>query len=703
MRHNHRIKLNIDRGKFKESLGIKDGIDGKTPVAGVDFPIPKDGITPDIKGLAEEASKIVRSALEPLIPKSDTPEGVRNKLEMLKDDDRLDKSHIKGIDDLEKKILKFPTGIISGNQGIQLFVDGGKQGNTKYLELRAGSNISLATDITLGRPRVTITGATPPTSFITAISDTASVDLVVTGTTLTAIVLPAGVDHSLLSNLSFATAGHTGFEPTVTKGNLTAGSTKITIGGTGTGALIGAGASVDVAEANINHNALANLTVGNVHTQYVNAISDTASLDLTLTGQSISGAVLPAGVDHNSLANLTVGDVHTHYALLAGRAGGQTLIGGTGVADILSLQGTTGNGTLTSAAIRALVGNNGATTAYTVLNNGNMGINEVAPDARLEIRQTSTSTVGLIVRGASNTPSANHIEARRFSDTHAFWRIGWATGTGVGNFFLNGHGAFGGTAIAANAIVTIGANITDPTDVNGSFGVNTFRTMVLTATNVRDVAGGRFYLSTSNTSFNNTGNLEGGTFGFQHSGTGTMTNGSGGKFLAYNTTTGTITNAVAGRFTIQNLVAGGTITNAYGVLIETGFNNGTITNQFGLYQEDSLSRNYFAGKLGIGATNANSTLQVSGSVTFAYRAITALRTLDITDYTVDCTANTFTVTLPTAVGITGRIYVIKNSGAGVITIDTTSSQTIDGALTQSLAVQYQSYTVQSTGSAWIIK
>ena len=44
-------------------------------------------------------------------------------------------------------------------------------------------------------------------------------------------------------------------------------------------------------------------------------VSDTSSIDLTLTGQQISGVVLPAGVDHNSLANLTTGDPHTQYAL----------------------------------------------------------------------------------------------------------------------------------------------------------------------------------------------------------------------------------------------------------------------------------------------------------------------------------------------------------------------------------------------------
>ncbi len=53
----------------------------------------------------------------------------------------------------------------------------------------------------------------------------------------------SGILHSTLSGLDYATAGHSGFEPTVTKGNLTGGA-GITIGGTGTGAVIGAGASV---------------------------------------------------------------------------------------------------------------------------------------------------------------------------------------------------------------------------------------------------------------------------------------------------------------------------------------------------------------------------------------------------------------------------------------------------------------------------
>jgi hypothetical protein len=93
---------------------------------------------------------------------------------------------------------------------------------------------------------------------------------------------------------------------------------------------------------------------------------------------------------------------------------------------------------------------------------------------------------------------------------------------------------------------------------------------------------------------------------------------------------------------------------------------------------------------------------IGGSVAYAYVAKTANYTATSNDYTIDCTSGTFTVTLPTAVGCSGRIYIIKNTGAGTITVGTTSSQTIDGSATQTLSTQYSSYSVQSNGSNWII-
>lgn len=85
-----------------------------------------------------------------------------------------------------------------------------------------------------------------------------------------------------------------------------------------------------------------------------------------------------------------------------------------------------------------------------------------------------------------------------------------------------------------------------------------------------------------------------------------------------------------------------------------------------------------------------------------YVAKTGAYTLTSDDLTVDCTSGTFTVTLPTAVGISGRIYHIVNSGTGTITVATTSSQTISGSSTNILNTQNSHIAVMSTGANWII-
>ncbi len=79
----------------------------------------------------------------------------------------------------------------------------------------------------------------------------------------------------------------------------------------------------------------------------------------------------------------------------------------------------------------------------------------------------------------------------------------------------------------------------------------------------------------------------------------------------------------------------------------------------------------------------------------------AAYTLSTSDYMVNCTANTFTVTLPTAVGMIGKLYEVKNTGTGLITVTTTSGQTIDGSTTQELN-QYDAILVQSNGANWVV-
>ena len=87
-------------------------------------------------------------------------------------------------------------------------------------------------------------------------------------------------------------------------------------------------------------------------------------------------------------------------------------------------------------------------------------------------------------------------------------------------------------------------------------------------------------------------------------------------------------------------------------------------------------------------------------VSSSYVAKTGTYTAGATDFCIDCTANTFTVTLPTAVGIAGKQYCVKNSGAGVITVDGNGSETIDGAANFVLSTRYESIWVISDGANW---
>jgi hypothetical protein len=125
------------------------------------------------------------------------------------------------------------------------------------------------------------------------------------------------------------------------------------------------------------------------------------------------------------------------------------------------------------------------------------------------------------------------------------------------------------------------------------------------------------------------------------------------------------------------------------------------------YGFEGYKTKYSSTKVQVYADNNLNTEQVKNnfihkcSITFPYVSKTANYTFTDFDYLVDCTANSFNVVLPTAVGKEGRVYVIKNSGVGIVTLDANGTETIDGALTLTLATKV-CYTVASDGSNWII-
>jgi hypothetical protein len=110
------------------------------------------------------------------------------------------------------------------------------------------------------------------------------------------------------------------------------------------------------------------------------------------------------------------------------------------------------------------------------------------------------------------------------------------------------------------------------------------------------------------------------------------------------------------------------------------------------------------GDVGINATAPNSTLQVAGSLAMSVTTKTVNATVAAIDFTTLCnnTTGPITITLPSAVGIGGRMYIIKKtSPAGNnVTIVCNGTQTIDGAATYLLTNQYSSLMVQSDGVNW---
>jgi hypothetical protein len=85
---------------------------------------------------------------------------------------------------------------------------------------------------------------------------------------------------------------------------------------------------------------------------------------------------------------------------------------------------------------------------------------------------------------------------------------------------------------------------------------------------------------------------------------------------------------------------------------------------------------------------------------------TSAHTIVLTDAVVlaDATSGAFAVTLPTAVDNTGRQFTIKriNGGSNNVTLAAAGGQTIDGASTYVLDVQYKFATVISNGSNWFL-
>ncbi len=70
------------------------------------------------------------------------------------------------------------------------------------------------------------------------------------------------------------------------------------------------------------------------------------------------------------------------------------------------------------------------------------------------------------------------------------------------------------------------------------------------------------------------------------------------------------------------------------------------------------------GKIGVGNTTPNSTVQISGSFSVPIRSTAVNTTLGVNDHTLIMTAKDLIISLPVASSCSGRVYVLKNVANG---------------------------------------
>jgi hypothetical protein len=108
-------------------------------------------------------------------------------------------------------------------------------------------------------------------------------------------------------------------------------------------------------------------------------------------------------------------------------------------------------------------------------------------------------------------------------------------------------------------------------------------------------------------------------------------------------------------------------------------------------------------KVGIDTSTPGSGLHVNSSFATAITGKSSDYTATASDHTilVDCSGGNVTITLPTAVGIAGRMYIIKrvDGSANAANINTNGSETIDGSGAGSVA-GLGSIVLQSDNSNW---
>jgi hypothetical protein len=338
------------------------------------------------------------------------------------------------------------------------------------------------------------------------------------------------------------------------------------------------------------------------------------------------------------------------------------------------------------------------------------GTTTVTGTTNLNTTGTGTTNIGNCagpaitnIDGATNINTACGSTTTIGNTTNGVTNISGTTGvTGVTNINTTGTAA---TNIGATGGAT---NITGTTTVTGATNLNTTgsgvttlgnasaTTNVVGATNINTTGSGITTVGNASS----TTNIAGNTLNITN-----LPSGSGAdSVLVIDPTTGRakkVSMAMVGAnaFTADN---GLTKTASNVQLGGTLIQNTTVT----LANFNMNFATTGTGNVGVNAATPNSKFQVNGSFATRIATKSANYTADATDHIiiVDASGGNRTITLPSAVGLDGRQYIIKkkDSSANSAIIAAAGSETIDGDATVSLTMQWSVRTIVSDGANWMI-
>ena len=138
--------------------------------------------------------------------------------------------------------------------------------------------------------------------------------------------------------------------------------------------------------------------------------------------------------------------------------------------------------------------------------------------------------------------------------------------------------------------------------------------------------------------------------------------------------------------------------------------NATGSMRYGIFQSDAVGRTKVYGSAeisGVGTDEVRGVGQLAWGPVEMVRASSATTTAEYSDGTllIDATGGARTVNLLPAAYVVDRVYTVKKVDAGVnaVTVDPSGAETIDGAATYALALQWASVTIRCDGTAWFIE